>query len=134
MLDLQHELDLTYLFISHDLSVVQYMSHRVAVMYVGKIVEIGDNEELFSQPKHPYTQALLASVPVANPDIKSMGTRLAGEVAAPANPPSGCYFHPRCPFAEEICRNTEPELKEIKPGQFASCHFSEKLNLSGVQS
>ena len=134
MLDLQHELDLTYLFISHDLSVVQYMSHRVAVMYVGKIVEIGDNEELFSQPKHPYTQALLASVPVANPDIKSMGTRLAGEVADPANPPSGCYFHPRCPFAEEICRSTEPELKEIKPGQFASCHFSEKLNLSGVQS
>ena len=94
--------------------------------------------EFASPLANPYGAEDLPScakaVPVANPDIKSMGTRLAGEVADPANPPSGCYFHPRCPFAEEICRSTEPELKEIKPGQFASCHFSEKLNLSGVQS
>ena len=132
MLDLQSDLGLTYLFISHDLSVVQYISHRVAVMYVGKIVELAPTDRLFTQPKHPYTQALLSSVPSPRPDVRSLGQALAGEVADPVNPPSGCYFHPRCPFAQEICRTTEPEFIETTPGHFARCHFSDELNLPGV--
>ena len=103
MQDLQEQLNLTYLFISHDLSVVQYISHRVAVMYVGKIVEIASTETIFTAPKHPYTQALLSSVPVPNPQVRSRGKVLEGEVADPAKPPSGCYFHPRCEFAKDIC-------------------------------
>lgn len=132
MQDLQEELGLTYLFISHDLSVVQYISHRVAVMYVGKIVELAPTEQIFTEPKHPYTQALLSSVPVANPEVSSRGVPLEGEVADPANPPSGCYFHPRCPFAQELCRTTEPPLREVAPGHFASCHFADELDLPGV--
>ena len=132
MLDLQSSLGLTYLFISHDLSVVQYISHRVAVMYVGKVVELAPTEKLFTQPQHPYTQALLSSVPVPNPAVSSLGQSLEGEVADPANPPSGCYFHPRCPFAQEICRTTEPEFREISPGQFTRCHRAEELDLPGV--
>ena len=132
MQDLQDELNLTYLFISHDLSVVQYIAHRVVVMYVGKIAEIAPTEKLFTEPKHPYTQALLSSVPVANPEVRALGQALEGEVANPANPPSGCYFHPRCPFAQEICRTTEPPLKEVAPEQFASCHFAGELELPGV--
>ncbi len=132
MQDLQEELRLTYLFISHDLSVVQYICHRVAVMYVGKIVEVASTEDLFTQPKHPYTQALLSSVPVPNPAIKSRGMVLEGEVADPANPPSGCYFHPRCPFAKDICRDQEPPLVEVSPGRYASCHFADEIELPGV--
>ena len=132
MQDLQERLKLTYLFISHDLSVVQYISHRVAVMYVGKIVELAPTEKLFAEPKHPYTQALLSSVPVPNPEVGSRGMVLEGEVADPAHPPSGCYFHPRCPFAQEICRTTEPPLEEVAPGRFASCHFADELELPGV--
>ena len=132
MQDLQDELNLTYLFISHDLSVVQYLAHRVVVMYVGKIAEIAPTEKLFTEPKHPYTQALLSSVPVPNPEVRALGQVLEGEVANPANPPSGCYFHPRCPFAQEICRTTEPPLKEVAPEQFASCHFAGELELPGV--
>ena len=132
MQDLQDELNLTYLFISHDLSVVQYIAHRVVVMYVGKIVEIAPTEKLFTAPKHPYTQALLSSVPVPNPEIRSRGQALSGEVANPANPPSGCYFHPRCEFAQDICRTVEPPLIEISPDQFAKCHFSDQLDLPGV--
>ena len=132
MQDLQEELRLTYLFISHDLSVVQYICHRVAVMYVGKIVEVASTEDLFTQPRHPYTQALLASVPVPNPAIQSRGMVLEGEVADPANPPSGCYFHPRCPFAQDICREQEPPLKEVSPGRYASCHFADEIELPGV--
>ena len=132
MQDLQEELRLTYLFISHDLSVVQYICHRVAVMYVGKIVEVASTEDLFTQPKHPYTQALLSSVPVPNPAIKSRGMVLEGEVADPANPPSGCYFHPRCPFAKDICREQEPPLVEVSPGRYASCHFADEIELPGV--
>ena len=132
MLDLQADLGLTYLFISHDLSVVQYISHRVAVMYVGKIVELAPTEQLFTRPRHPYTQALLSSVPSPRPDVRSLGQTLEGEVADPANPPSGCYFHPRCPFAEEMCRTTEPEFSEVAPGHFARCHFSDRLDLPGV--
>ena len=132
MQDLQDELRLTYLFISHDLSVVQYICHRVAVMYVGKIVEVASTEDLFTQPKHPYTQALLSSVPVPNPAIQSRGMVLEGEVADPANPPSGCYFHPRCPFAKDICREQEPPLVEVSPGRYASCHFADEIELPGV--
>ena len=132
MQDLQEELRLTYLFISHDLSVVQYICHRVAVMYVGKIVEVASTEDLFTQPKHPYTQALLSSVPVPNPAIKSRGMVLEGEVADPANPPSGCYFHPRCPFAKDICREQEPPLVEVSPGRYVSCHFADEIELPGV--
>ncbi len=132
MQDLQDEFKLTYLFISHDLSVVQYICHRVAVMYVGKIVEVASTEDLFTRPHHPYTQALLSSVPVPNPAVKSRGMVLEGEVADPANPPSGCYFHPRCPFAQEICRTQEPPLREVAPGRLASCHFAEEIELQGV--
>ena len=132
MQDLQEELRLTYLFISHDLSVVQYICHRVAVMYVGKIVEVASTEDLFTQPKHPYTQALLSSVPVPNPAVQSRGMVLEGEVADPANPPSGCYFHPRCPFAKDICREQEPPLVEVSPGRYASCHFADEIELPGV--
>jgi peptide/nickel transport system ATP-binding protein len=132
MQNLQEELNLTYLFISHDLSVVQYIAHRVMVMYVGKIVEIAPTEKLFAEPLHPYTQALLSSVPVPNPEVQARGQALEGEVANPANPPSGCYFHPRCPFAQEICRTTQPPLKEVAPEQFASCHFAGELELPGV--
>ncbi|MBS57721.1 MAG: peptide ABC transporter ATP-binding protein [Chloroflexi bacterium] len=134
MQDLQEQLNLTYLFISHDLSVVQYISHRVAVMYVGKIVEIASTETIFTAPKHPYTQALLSSVPVPNPQVKSRGKVLDGEVADPAKPPSGCYFHPRCEFAKDICRTQEPPMVEISgsSGQFSKCHFAQEINLPGV--
>ncbi len=132
MQDLQQDLGLTYLFISHDLSVVQYISHRVAVMYVGKIVELAPTHELFTRPMHPYTQALLSSVPAPNPRVKSLGQSLEGEVADPANPPAGCYFHPRCPFVQDVCRETEPEFREIAPSHFARCHFAEDLDLPGV--
>ena len=134
MQDLQNQFNLTYLFFSHDLSVVQYISHRVAVMYVGKIVEIAPTEIIFTSPKHPYTQALLSSVPVPNPEVKSRGKVLGGEVADPVNPPSGCYFHPRCEFAKDICRTQEPPMIEIpgSPGQFSKCHFAEEINLPGV--
>ncbi len=134
MLDLQEELGLTYLFISHDLSVVQYISHRVAVMYVGKLVELAPTADIFTTPKHPYTQALLSSVPVADPEVASRGVPLEGEVADPASPPSGCYFHPRCPFAKEICQTTAPEFREVAPDRFVSCHFAEELELPGVPS
>ena len=134
MQDLQEQLNLTYLFISHDLSVVQYISHRVAVMYVGKIVEIASTETIFTAPKHPYTQALLSSVPVPNPQVRSRGKVLEGEVADPAKPPSGCYFHPRCEFAKDICRTQEPPMVEISgsSGQFPKCHFAQEINLPGV--
>jgi peptide/nickel transport system ATP-binding protein len=132
MQDLQSKLGLSYLFISHDLSVVQYISHRVAVMYVGKIVEVASTKSLFTEPKHPYTQALLDSVPVANPEVHSQSAALGGEVADPANPPSGCYFHPRCPYAKEVCKTTEPPLVEVASGHMVSCHFAADLKLPGV--
>lgn len=132
MQDLQEELGLTYLFISHDLSVVQYISHRVAVMYVGKIVEIAPTDVLFTSPKHPYTQALLSSVPVPDPSVRSMGLPLEGEVADPSNPPTGCYFHPRCPYAKDICRTDEPEFVQLGPDHFARCHFAKEIDLPGV--
>jgi peptide/nickel transport system ATP-binding protein len=132
--DLQEEFQLTYLFVSHDLSVVEYLCNRVAVMYVGKIVEIAAADELFRNPKHPYTEALLSAVPKPDPRQRRRKQRivLEGEVADPANPPSGCYFHPRCRYAKERCRQETPALRPISPGHFAACHFAEELTLRGV--
>ncbi len=132
MLELQEQLDLTYLFVAHDLSIVKHISHRVAVMYVGKIAELAPTEELFNRPLHPYTAALLAAVPVADPRHRVVTAPLTGEVASPANPPSGCYFHPRCQYATEICRTATPELRELRPGHQVACHHAETLDLKGI--
>jgi len=132
MLSLKRELNLTYLFISHDLSVVEYVADRVAVMYVGKMVELATTEELYRRPMHPYTEALMSAVP--NPDPTQRSNRIVrrGEIPDPANPPSGCYFHPRCPYAQERCRTDTPALREVAPGRFAACHFAEQLELRGA--
>ena len=125
LLDLQRRLDLSYLFVAHDLSIVKHISHRVAVMYVGKIVELAPTEELFHRPRHPYTSALMRAVPVADPDKRTALRGLPGEVANPADPPQGCYFHPRCPFATEICGLERPELRPFS-GRLVACHHAEK--------
>ena len=133
LMDLQSEFELTYLFVAHDLSVVKQISDRVVVMYVGKIVETASAEELFANPKHPYTEALLAAVPVPDPRARRQDRRLLqGEVANPANPPSGCYFHPRCPYVQDVCRTETPMLQEVSPGHYASCHRVEELELAGI--
>ena len=131
--DLQDEFELTYLFIAHDLSVVKHISDRVVVMYVGKVAEIAPVNDLFTSPLHPYTQALLSAVPKPDPMIGNKRVLLQGEVADPANPPPGCYFHPRCKYAKDICKQDTPELREIEPGRFAACHFAEELDLDGVE-
>ncbi|RTR36393.1 dipeptide ABC transporter ATP-binding protein [Robertmurraya yapensis] len=123
MLELQKEFGLTYLFISHDLSVVEHMTDRVAVMYLGKIVELVDTEELFANPKHPYTQALISAVPASHPKEVKERIVLKGDVPNPANPPSGCTFHTRCPFAMDICKSVVPALTEIESGHITSCHL-----------
>ena len=130
--DLQQELGLTYLFVAHDLSVVKHISDRVAVMYVGKLVEMAPTDELFSTPKHPYTAALLSAVPEPDPRTKSDRIVLQGEVANPADPPSGCYFHPRCAYATEQCKSETPLLQEVSSGHYVSCHRAEELMLDGV--
>lgn len=132
MLDLQKRLDLTYLFVAHNLSVVRHICDRVAVMYVGKLVEMSGTLELYDSPKHPYTAALMSAVPVADPRIKSVNIELKGEVPSPANPPSGCYFHPRCEFVVDVCRTTAPILREIAPNHFVSCHRADELKLQGI--
>ncbi|CAN5648972.1 dipeptide ABC transporter ATP-binding protein [soil metagenome] len=129
---LKDELGLTLLFIAHDLSVVEHICDRIAVMYVGKIVELAESETLLRHPLHPYTEALVSAVPPADPDVQTHRIILEGDVPSPANPPSGCVFHPRCRYAQDICIQQEPRLEEIEPGHFASCHFAKELQLVGI--
>ncbi|MBN1814485.1 MAG: ATP-binding cassette domain-containing protein [Anaerolineae bacterium] len=130
--DLQEDFGLTYLFISHDLSVVEHISDRVAVMYVGKLAETATTDELFLNPMHPYTEALLSAVPKPDPRMRTEPIVLEGDVADPANPPSGCYFHPRCRYQIERCVTEEPVLRELGPDHFVSCHRAQDLQLVGV--
>ncbi len=131
--DLQEKFGLTYLFVAHDLSVVEHISDRVAVMYVGQLVESAETELLFTHPKHPYTEALLSAVPKPDPRTKGDPIVLEGDVADPANPPSGCYFHPRCRYNDgKRCVTETPELRTIEGGRFVRCHLAEQLNLKGV--
>ncbi len=124
LVELQQEMGLSFLFISHDMSVIEHVSHRVAVMYLGHVVEIGGRDDVLSAPQHPYTEALLSAVPTAEPGGRQRKrTLLTGEVPSPITPPSGCPFHTRCPIAEARCRSEEPLLREIRPGQWAACHL-----------
>jgi peptide/nickel transport system ATP-binding protein/oligopeptide transport system ATP-binding protein len=125
--DLQEQFSLTYLFISHDLGIIEHVCNRVAVMYLGRIVELAPAETLYAAPRHPYTEALLNAVPVPDPGRAGQRLILHGEIPSAANPPSGCHFHPRCPYAREICKTDYPELKEQVPGHFAACHFSSEV-------
>lgn len=134
MEELQRDFDLTYLFISHDLSVIRHICDRVVVMYVGKVVEVAEGLDLYANPKHPYTEALMSAVPVSNPRDRDRVERihLPGQVADPSNPPAGCYFHPRCRYAEEICSRDEPPLRQLEGNRYVACHFAEKLTLQGA--
>jgi len=124
--ELQHDFDLTYLFISHDLSVIGHMSDRIAVMYLGKIVELADRKTLFKNPFHPYTKALLSAVPVPDPKMNKKRIILHGDIPTPVNPPSGCSFHPRCPYRMDVCDNIEPDLIHKGNGHYVACHLTHK--------
>jgi peptide/nickel transport system ATP-binding protein len=132
--ELQADFNLTYLFISHDLSVIRHICDRVIVMYVGKMVEMAEGLSIYTDPHHPYTEALMSAVPVSNPRQRnrSQRIRLEGEVADPSNPPSGCYFHPRCRFAKERCKHDAPVLHQVGEGHVAACHFAHELELRGA--
>jgi len=132
--DLQKDLGLTYLFISHDLSVVEHISDRVAVMYLGSIVELAAAEKLYAAPRHPYTEALLSAVPSADPDHKVQRILLPGDVPSPSNPPPGCKFHPRCQYAKDICKIDVPPWRETSPDHWVSCHRADELKLAGIAS
>jgi peptide/nickel transport system ATP-binding protein len=131
LLDLQNRLGLTYIFVAHNLGVVRHICDRVAVMYVGKLAEMAPTEDLFRSPRHPYTAALMAAVPVADPRTRMGNVELKGEVPSPANPPPGCYFHPRCAYAAEVCRAQPPAFREVAAGHFVACHRAEELDLPG---
>ena len=135
MEDLRRDMDLTYLFISHDLSVIRHICDRVAVMYVGKLVEVADANTLYTNPLHPYTESLMSAVPIPNPDLRDSQDRiqLEGEVADPADPPSGCYFHPRCRYAKEVCSTETPDLRDMGDAHTVACHFADELELTGVR-
>lgn len=125
--ELQAEFGLTYLFVAHNLAVVEHISDRVAVMYLGKIAEMASRDDLFGKPLHPYTQALMSAIPIPDPTIKRERIILEGDVPSPLNPPSGCRFHPRCAFAQENCTVDDPELRELRPGHFVACHYVEQF-------
>ncbi|ABA88160.1 peptide ABC transporter, ATP-binding protein [Syntrophotalea carbinolica DSM 2380] len=125
--DIQQQFELTYLFIAHDLSVIEHISDRVAVMYLGRIVELTPAEELYKAPRHPYSEALLNAVPVPDPHVRRQKRPLAGEIPSPLHPPAGCHFHPRCPYAQEKCRQQAPELTDQGGGHLAACHFSDQV-------
>ena len=120
---LKHELNLSYLFISHDLSVVEHISDRIGVMYLGKIVELASRQQLFGHPSHPYTMALFSAIPIPRAGHRKQRIILKGDVPSPINPPSGCRFHPRCPYFQEVCARSTPALEELEPGHLAACHF-----------
>ena len=132
MLELQDDFDLTYLFISHDLSVVEYVADRVAVMYVGQLAEMATTRQLYQEPKHPYTEALLSAIPKPDPRNRTDRIILEGDVADPANTPSGCYFHPRCPYVQDRCKTETPPLRKIEGDRIVACHFAEELDLKGI--
>jgi oligopeptide/dipeptide ABC transporter ATP-binding protein len=127
MSDLQDEFNLTYLFIAHDLSVVQYISDRIGVMYLGSMVELSESQELFDYTIHPYTRALLSAIPIPDPEIDKKQISLEGEIPSPINPPSGCRFHTRCPYAEKLCMEERPEFREVKKEHYVACHFAERF-------
>jgi peptide/nickel transport system ATP-binding protein len=131
--DLQDKFHLTYLFIAHDLSVVKYISDRVAVMYLGKIAELARTQELFVNPKHPYTEALMSAVPIPDPAFKAERIILKGDVPSPVNPPPGCAFHPRCQYAKDVCKTKAPEYRDIGDEHFVTCHFADTLTLRAIQ-
>ncbi|HKT21981.1 MAG TPA: ABC transporter ATP-binding protein, partial [Nitrososphaerales archaeon] len=128
--DLQKELKLTYLFISHNLSVIAHMSDRVGVLYLGKMMEMADTETIYTKPRHPYTHALMQAIPVPDPALRRQREVLSGEVPSLTTLPPGCVFHDRCPYATDKCRTEEPELLEISPGHWVSCHYAKELNLT----
>ncbi len=135
MEDLRRDMDLTYLFISHDLSVIRHICDRVAVMYVGKLVELADANVIYTNPLHPYTESLMSAVPIPNPNLRDRKNRihLEGEVADPSNPPSGCYFHPRCRYAKDVCSTETPMLRDMGNNHTVACHFAGELELTGVR-
>ncbi|NMB94163.1 MAG: ATP-binding cassette domain-containing protein, partial [Flexilinea flocculi] len=133
LMELMEDMGLTYLFVAHDLSVVRHICDRVTVMYVGKIVETAPTEELYYNPRHPYSEALMAAVPIADPRLQQDRKGLPGEVPSPANPPSGCYFHPRCSYCKDRCKTEVPELREISPNHWTACHRAEELSLEGLK-
>jgi peptide/nickel transport system ATP-binding protein len=132
--DLQSEFGLTYLFIAHDLSVVRHISTRVAVMYLGKIAELAQTEKLFTNPKHPYTEALMSAVPVPDPSWSIERILLEGDVPSPVAPPPGCYFHPRCRYAKDVCKSEAPEYRDLGELHFVTCHFGDSLDLQPIKS
>ena len=132
LMDLQEEFGLSYLFVSHDLAVVEHIGHRIAVMYLGRIVELAPRERIFAQPQHPYTEALMAAAPIAAPKARGARLVIEGDVPSPINPPPGCHFHTRCPHAEARCRVDAPPLQEIAPGHVVACHLRQPAPLAQV--